>query len=98
MSGRSPDCDVLVVGGGPVGLAAAVEARLAGLTATVLEARDGPVDKACGEGLMPGAVAALQRLGVEPEGYPIAGIAYLAPGRSAVARFGGAAGLGVRRR
>lgn len=97
MSGRSPDCDVLVVGGGPVGLAAAVEARLAGLTATVLEARDGPVDKACGEGLMPGAVAALQRLGVEPEGYPIAGIAYLAPGRSAVARFGGAAGLGVRR-
>ncbi|MGG5258624.1 NAD(P)/FAD-dependent oxidoreductase [Phycicoccus avicenniae] len=90
-------CDVLVVGGGPVGLAAAVEARLAGLTATVLEPREGPVDKACGEGLMPGAVTALERLGVRPAGRPFAGIAYVAPGRYVRADFGTGPGLGVRR-
>ena len=89
--------DVLVVGGGPVGLAAAIEARLAGLGACVVEARAAPVDKACGEGLMPGAVAALTRLGVEVRGHPIEGIAYLAPGRSVRTSFRDGGGLGVRR-
>ena len=54
-------------------LAAAVEARTAGLTALVVEPRGTPVDKACGEGLMPGAVDALARLGVDPPGRPLAG-------------------------
>ena len=53
------DVDVLVVGGGPVGLASAIEARLAGMTVAVVEPRDGVIDKACGEGLMPGAVPLL---------------------------------------
>ena len=53
------DVDVAVVGAGPIGLAAAIEARLAGLSAVVIEPRSFPIDKACGEGLMPGAVAAL---------------------------------------
>ncbi|MET7615218.1 FAD-dependent monooxygenase, partial [Streptomyces seoulensis] len=60
--------DVLVAGGGPAGLAAAVHARLAGLTAVVVEPRTAPVDKACGEGVMPGGVAALRALGVTPAG------------------------------
>lgn len=89
--------DVLVVGGGPVGLAAAVEARLAGLSVTVLEPRGTPVDKACGEGLMPGAVAALGRLGVRPAGRPFSGVAYVAPGRYVRADFRDGPGLGVRR-
>ena len=58
------DVDLLVVGGGPVGLGTAVEAALAGLSVAVVERRDGPVDKACGEGLMPGGRAALRRLSV----------------------------------
>lgn len=89
--------DVLVVGGGPVGLAAAVEARMAGLSVVVCEPRPTPVDKACGEGLMPGAVRALDRLGVRPVGHVFTGIRYLDPGRSVEHRFRSGPGLGVRR-
>jgi flavin-dependent dehydrogenase len=91
------DVDLLVVGGGPVGLATAIEGALAGLSVAVLDRRTGAIDKACGEGLMPSARAALDRLGVEVEGREFRGIRYRAPGRSATALFAGAAGLGVRR-
>lgn len=56
--------DALVVGGGPAGLAFAAAAAGRGLDVTVLERREGPVDKACGEGLLPAGVRALDRLGV----------------------------------
>ncbi|WP_426595062.1 NAD(P)/FAD-dependent oxidoreductase [Cellulomonas sp. McL0617] len=92
-----PDVDVLVAGGGPVGLAVAIEARLAGLRTVVVEPRTTPIDKACGEGLMPGAVAALARLGVHPAGHPLTGIRYLSGDRAADHLFTGATGLGVRR-
>ena len=36
----------------------------------------GSIDKACGEGLMPGALRALRRLGVDPPGHDIRGITY----------------------
>lgn len=91
------DVDVLVAGGGPVGLAAAVHARARGLSVTVVEPRPAPVDKACGEGLMPSAVRALAELGVRPAGRPFAGIRYLAPNRSVAAVFRAGPGLGVRR-
>ncbi len=91
--------ELVVVGGGPVGLAAAIEARTAGLRVLVVEPRTGAIDKACGEGLMPGAVAALARLGVDPEGHRLTGITYAgASGRPrAEHRFAGAPGRGVRR-
>jgi flavin-dependent dehydrogenase len=92
-----PNVDVLVAGGGPVGLAVAIEARLAGLSVVIVEPRAAPIDKACGEGLMPGAVAALARLGVRPEGHPLTGISYIGNGRRADHDFRGADGLGVRR-
>ncbi|MEO7980501.1 MAG: NAD(P)/FAD-dependent oxidoreductase [Sporichthyaceae bacterium] len=92
-----PDVDLLVAGAGPVGLAAALHARAAGLTVAVVEPRTDPVDKACGEGLMPAALAELRGLGVEPVGRPFVGIRYLAPGRAVSATFRDGPGLGVRR-
>jgi flavin-dependent dehydrogenase len=91
------DTQVLIAGGGPVGLAAAIEACLAGLSATVVEPREGPIDKACGEGLMPGALPELARLGVDPQGMPFHGIAYLDGRRRVEHRFDGGPGRGVRR-
>lgn len=93
----STDVDILVVGGGPIGLAAAIEARMAGLSVVILEPRTGAIDKACGEGLMPGAVAALSRLGVFPKGHVIAGISYQSATRRADHLFRGEPGRGVRR-
>jgi flavin-dependent dehydrogenase len=91
------DVDVVVAGGGPVGLAVAIDARLSGLRVAVVEPRATPVDKACGEGLMPAAVAGLARLGVAVEGRPFVGIRYLATDRSVAADFRHGPGLGVRR-
>jgi menaquinone-9 beta-reductase len=58
------ETDVLVVGGGPAGLAAAIASRRKGLRVMVVDGGHPPIDKACGEGLMPEAVRALAELGV----------------------------------
>jgi flavin-dependent dehydrogenase len=89
--------DLVVVGGGPVGLATALYAARAGLDTAVFESRPGPVDKACGEGLMPGAVRDLAALGVSPPGRELAGIRYLDAARSVDAPFRAGPGRGVRR-
>lgn len=89
--------DLVIVGGGPAGLATALHAARAGLQATVLEPRPAPIDKACGEGLMPPAVAALRSVGVRLDGVPLHGIRYLQDGRTATAEFRSGTGLGVRR-
>jgi flavin-dependent dehydrogenase len=91
------DADLLVVGGGPGGLATALQARARGLSVIVVEPREGPVDKACGEGLMPGGLAELASLGVDPAGMPFHGIAYVSEHRRAQARFRNGPGRGVRR-
>lgn len=93
----SPVVDVIVVGGGPIGLAAAINARMRGLTALVIEPRTGTIDKACGEGVMPGAVSELNALGAHPHGRRIAGISYQDGARTAEHRFATDAALGVRR-
>lgn len=89
--------DLVVAGGGPVGLATALYAARAGLHVVVHEPRTGTIDKACGEGLMPGAVAALAALGVDPAGRSLAGISYRCDQAFAQAGFRGGAGRGVRR-
>ena len=89
--------DLLVVGGGPVGLATAICCARAGLSVTVAEPRSAPVDKACGEGVMPAAVRRLAALGVTPDGHPLHGIRYVDATHRAEARFTRGHGLGVRR-
>ena len=93
-------CDVLVAGGGPVGLAVAIGARRAGLRSRSSSRAASPVDKACGEGLMPAALRELARLGVEVEGRPFVGIRYLGAGplgRGAVPGRAGARGAADQR-
>jgi flavin-dependent dehydrogenase len=89
--------EVLVVGGGPVGLAAALHARRAGREVVVVDRRAGVIDKACGEGLLPGALAAVLDLGVDPPGHRIAGISYRDATRHADHPFAAGPGRGVRR-
>ena len=89
--------DLLVVGAGPVGLITAIHAAQAGVEVTVIEARNGTIDKACGEGLMPKALAHLSRIGVEPAGMNFFGICYTNGESRVEARFSGEPGRGVRR-
>lgn len=92
--------DLLVIGGGPAGLATALRARLAGFDVTVLERFQPSLDKACGEGLMPDATAHLRDLGVKlgpGEGSPFRGIRYVDGDVVAEGIFPGQGGLGARR-
>lgn len=59
--------DVLVVGAGPAGIAAALTAHRAGLTVRVIDKATFPRDKCCGDGLTTGALRLLERLGLRPE-------------------------------
>ncbi len=96
-TGAGRHVEVLVAGGGPVGLAAAIEARLRGLDVVVLDPREAPADKACGEGLMPSGLRSVHRLGVDPAGEDIFGISYHQGVRVAEAYFSSGTGRGVRR-
>ncbi|WP_263357688.1 NAD(P)/FAD-dependent oxidoreductase [Acidicapsa ligni] len=100
-------CDVLIVGGGPAGLAAAIALRRRGADVLLADSQRPPIDKACGEGLMPDALFELAQLGVVPrpnDGAPFIGIRF-ADGHSTVsATFDrdssngtSKTGLGVRR-
>ncbi|QDE71463.1 NAD(P)/FAD-dependent oxidoreductase [Myxococcus xanthus] len=95
--------DVAIVGGGPAGLAVAITTTLRGLNTVVLERGVAPVDKACGEGLLPPGMAVLERLGVLPllddqGSYPCVGIRYVQEdGSTAEGLFPGKGALGVRR-
>lgn len=97
----SASLDLVVAGAGPAGLATAIHAATAGLRVVVIDPHaPGAIDKACGEGIMPGGVEALHRLGVRPAGRPFTGIRYAvaeAPALDAVGRFPRGCGLGVRR-
>jgi menaquinone-9 beta-reductase len=56
--------DVLVVGGGPAGLATAIAAAQKGFRVAVVDSRKPPINKPCGEGLLPEAVESLRCLGI----------------------------------
>jgi flavin-dependent dehydrogenase len=92
--------DVFVVGGGPAGLAAAIAARKRGLDVIVADGVQPPIDKACGEGLMPDTLCALRELGVEvdpAEGFAFRGIRFVDLDYEVDGRFPSGQGLGLRR-
>lgn len=94
------DTDVFVVGGGPAGLAAAIAASQHGLRVIVADRAQPPIDKACGEGLMPDSLDVLARLGISLDGCETGtfhGIKFIGPESSVAAKFPKGGGLGVRR-
>jgi len=95
------DADVLIAGGGPAGMSAAIRTAQLGGRPLVLEPKSAPIDKACGEGLMPAALETLRDLGVPSlDGRPFRGIRYVdarQPECRAVGDFTHS-GKGVRRR
>lgn len=63
---RSDSCDVLVIGAGPAGSAAAMTLASKGIDVVLVDRAAFPRDKVCGDALIPDALAALDRLGVLP--------------------------------
>jgi menaquinone-9 beta-reductase len=93
-------CDALIVGGGPAGLAAAIALRQKGLDVLVADALRPPIDKACGEGLMPDTREDLAALGIQvtaQDGVSFDGIAFLSRHHQAAATFARGCGIGIRR-
>ena len=94
------ETDVLIVGGGPAGLATALAVRQKGLRAVVADSAAPHIDKACGEGLMPDSIAALAALGVELDRrhyVPFKGIRFIGSESCAEAQFPRSPGAGIRR-
>ena len=90
--------DVIIIGGGPVGLATASMAAQKGLTVKLFEPKTGVIDKACGEGLMPAAVQKLNEYGINiPTSHVFKGIRYINGKSSADGHFLCGHGMGVRR-
>src|ERR1700761_1458640 len=91
---------VCVVGAGPAGLASAIALARAGCRATAIDCATPPIDKSCGEGLLPDSIAALRRLGIElpPDlGFALEGIRFSNPRSSVHANFPNGKGRGIRR-
>jgi menaquinone-9 beta-reductase len=101
---QATQMDVFVAGAGPAGLACAIACAIQGLTVHVADAMEPPIDKACGEGLLPDAVESLASLGLDlvhsldnREGHPLRGVRFVGDsGASAQAVFN-AQGRGIRR-
>ncbi|HVP63273.1 MAG TPA: NAD(P)/FAD-dependent oxidoreductase [candidate division Zixibacteria bacterium] len=94
------DCDVLVIGGGPAGLVAAIAARRQGFEVTLADTAQPPIDKACGEGILPAGVQHLLGIGVDLKRAPhaeLAGIRFIDSEGECEARFTGAKGVGISR-
>ena len=105
--------DVFIAGAGPAGLACAIAAAQQGLSVNIADGMAPPIDKACGEGLLPETVASLTSLGIAPHkipwetSHPLLGIRFIGPPRqrrgtsahasSVQASFSGNSGIGLER-
>lgn len=100
------DCetvDVVISGGGPAGLCAGILLARRGLRTVVYERRTYPVDKVCGQGIMPTGVSNLRQIGIDAylnpdEIIPFKGITYHASsGDRAAVDFAEGHGWGIKR-
>lgn len=94
------DTDVFVIGGGPAGLAAAIAARRCDLRVTLADGQLPPIDKTCGEGLMPDSLQAAAGIGIvipAEQGFPFRGIQFLSGQDRPEARFRTGRGIAIRR-
>jgi 2-polyprenyl-6-methoxyphenol hydroxylase-like FAD-dependent oxidoreductase len=92
--------DVFIIGGGPAGLAAAIAARRHGLSVAVADGATPPIDKPCGEGLMPDGLKALRELGITIPAdacQPFRGIRFVSGNQEAEAVFPRGHAHGIRR-
>lgn len=100
MSIEKDSTDVLILGGGPAGLAAAIALRQKGIDCLVVEAMEPAIDKGCAEGLMPDALASLRELGLnitESLGHRFVGIRFNNLQHHVHADFPNGIGIGLRR-
>ncbi len=102
MRSHAHSADIFIIGGGPAGLAVAILAAQQGFRAAVADHNRPPIDKACGEGLMPNTLAAMKMLDINVaagEGVPFPGIRFRDSDNSTSfeAEFAQGAGLGLRR-
>jgi flavin-dependent dehydrogenase len=93
--------EAIIVGGGPAGLAAAIALRQRGIDCAVLDGQVPPIDKACGEGLLPHTANELHQLGIRVDsglGFPVRGIRFVNGETRASADFPNhSSGYGVKR-
>jgi flavin-dependent dehydrogenase len=96
--------DVAIIGAGPAGLACAIASVRSGLQVDVIDAMRPPIDKACGEGLMPDSLQALATVGLDLEKdlsrfetHQLHGIRFLDQTSTAQAAFPASPGRGIRR-
>ena len=89
--------DVLIAGGGIAGSSLAILLGRQGVTTELFEQGQFPKEKPCGEGMMPGGVSVLQRLGLAEAagGAPFYGVRYHFGDQTAEGRFPEANGLPV---
>jgi geranylgeranyl reductase family protein len=64
------EADIVVVGGGPAGSAAAITLARAGRDVLLVDKARFPRDKCCGDGLTTGALRLLEALGLDPTSVP----------------------------
>jgi menaquinone-9 beta-reductase len=70
MAGNELEVDILVIGGGPAGAAAATTAARCGRSVLLIDKATFPRDKCCGDGLTSGALRRLDALGLDPATIP----------------------------
>ena len=94
---------ILIVGGGIAGLNCALRLLRKGHRVTVAEKKRGPIDKVCGEGILPFGVALLDELAMSvplrEAGHAFHGISYHLGSKKVSARFPeGRFGIGIERK